>query len=484
MKEKTKVVTGSIALTGGAYVSAAAMLVVSILFARNLEKDVYGLYMFIISLASMSYLFTNFGVDGISNYFVMRYKDKRMDVVKHVMFLCAKVKVVLTLLTFFALVMLGYFLNQNYWYVALFFVIFVPNHYTRMFLDSFQHFRLSGQLQIIESVGKLILVYLVLTYVTTSQLSIIILAVTLPMVVCIILATRDILKTLPKFQLSVNFQDLKQEAYHYGKWFMVGSVLSPVIANVMQVTLGLLNELGALAVFGVGKVLSNVVLILATSFKSSMSPSFIKKTDVESVGFALTDSIRYMLMISIFLAFLIHFISVPLVTIFYTVRYIESAVIFEILTYGIIFSIVFIGLTSATVSIGKPDLRVKVDLINAIVVVVAALFLIPKYGAIGAAVSLTAGLFVATGTFAVITFKYIECKFPWDTLTKCVLAGFFALIPLQFVPLSKIYLVGIDICVGGIVYILLLYVMKEVKQEDIRLLRKSTQEILNYLLKR
>jgi O-antigen/teichoic acid export membrane protein len=261
----------------------------------------------------------------------------------------------------------------------------------------------------------------------------------------------------------------------------MASILTPVIANVMQVTLGMLNEFSALAVFGIGKTLSNVVLILGTSFKSALFPSFLKKTDSQDIGYALTDSIRYMLLVSVFLAFLIHTISSPLILSFYTAEYTESSIIFEILSYGILFSTVFIGLTPATISSGRPDIRVMVDVINTIVLVTLAILLIPGYSALGAAVALTSGLVVGTTVFAFAAFRYLRYAFPWKTLIKCIIAGAVAVIPLQFINLAPVYQIITAAGLGSVLYVLILYLMREIKEEDTKLVQASVKEIMKYL---
>ena len=478
MKEKTTAVMGSIVLSSSAYISTAVMFIVSILFARYLEKDVFGLYLFVISLSATIYLFTNFGIDGLSYYFILRNKDKRIDIAKSIILLSAKIKLILTTLVLLILIAIG-FNDYRYWYVAAFFVAFVPSKYTRGFLEAFQHFRLAGQLQIIESVFKLILIYAILTYVTTTQLSIILFAIIIPMLISSILATRDILGTLPK-TAPVNLGSLKAEAYHYGKWIALGSILTPIIGNIVQVTLGLLNEFTTLAVFGIGKTLSNMVLILSTSFKSAIVPSFLKKSEIHDISSALTRSIRYPLIISMFLAFLIHFISYPFITFFYTIKYAESSIIFEILSYGILFNTVFIGLPPATTAAGRPDIHIKISIINVIILVSSAIILIPLYGALGAAIAVTSGLVIGTIAYALVTRKYLKYSFPWKTLTNCIIASSLAILPLQIIEVSQIYKIILNIGVGSMLYILILYIIKEIQPEDVELMQECTKIIRKY----
>jgi O-antigen/teichoic acid export membrane protein len=473
MEEKIRVVTGSVALTGGSLASAIAMFLVSILLARNLDKDLFGVFMFIMSIAAMSYLFTDFGIDSLANYFVQRYKDRRIEVAKYMVYLGSRIKIILILLTLLGLVVLGFAIERTYLYAAIFFVLFAPSSYIGSFLQSFQHFRLLGSLQILESVIRLGLVYVVLYYVSASRLDLLVLVYALPLLVCMIFATKDVMRSFPKDKEAtrINFEDLKQEAKHYWVWFIAASIISPIVANVMQVMMGLLDKMGALAEFSIGRTLSNMIPILATSFSDSMTPSFIKKDDAQSVAFSLTDSIRYMLLVSVFLMFFVHFTAEIITVTFYSVKFIGSTIIFKILAYGILVQMIFIGLTPATTSVGRPDLRVKVSVLGAAIIVGAGVLLIPKYGAFGAAISFSCGLIASTVIYVIITFRLLKYRFPLVTLTKCLFAGMLAFIPLQMISLPYLYRMVLNLFAGGALYILILYLLKELKEEDFELLK-------------
>ncbi len=480
MEEKIKVITGSFALTGGAYISAAAMFAVSVLMARYMDKDSFGLYLFVLSAASLISIFTDMGIDGVSSYFIMRYKDSQTNPIRYVIYISAKLKVVLISLIFFILVLLG-FTDYRYWYVAVFFIILVPNSFALLITQSFQHFRFYGQVQIIESILKLFLIYFVLTYITTWRISIIILAIILPMILSIFLAIRDTIRILPKENINLNFKELKKEARDYWIWFAALSVMTPVIGNVMQISLGLLKELDMVAVFGVGKTLSNMVLIFVSSFKTGITPSFIKKTDRKSIAFALTDSIRYMLMVVIFMAFFIHFTSAPLVTLFYTQKYSESAIIFEILSYGTLITLVFAGVTPAITSIGKQDMRVKLTVLYTMLLIIFSFIVVPKYGALGAALVFSISTIIINGSYAILAKKYLNFKFPVTTLFKCIIAAMLALVPMQLMELSPLIQIIITFLMGIILYLTFLFLFNEIKTHDINLMKESARRIRSYI---
>ncbi|MDI6903795.1 MAG: polysaccharide biosynthesis C-terminal domain-containing protein, partial [Methanocellales archaeon] len=222
-------------------------------------------------------------------------------------------------------------------------------------------------------------------------------------------------------------------------------------------------------------------LILVTSFRGSITPSFIKKEDRESIAFSLTDSIRYMVLISVFLGFFVHFTAEIITVTFYSGKYIGAAIIFEILAYGVLFNMVFLGLTPATTSAGRPDLRVKIAVINTIIIIGLGLLLVPKYGALGAATSFSTGVIVATVVYAFITFRCLKYKFPWLTLTKCLFAGILALVPLQMISFlfPYMYRMFLNFFVGGALYTLILYLLRELKQEDFELLKSVFLSLRN-----
>jgi len=349
--------------------------------------------------------------------------------------------------------------------------------------QSFQHFRFGGQIQIIEGILKLALIYIVLTYVTTWRLSVIILAIILPMVLTIFLAVRDVLRILPKDNSPFSFKEIKQEARNYWAWFAALSIMTPVIGNVMQISLGLLKELDAVAVFGVGKTLSGVALIFFSSFKTSITPSFFKKTDIKSIGFALTDSIRYMLIIAVFMVFFIHFTSEPLVTLFYTQKYSESAFIFEILSYGTLVSLVFVGITPAITSVGRQDIRVKLTALYTILLIILSFLVVPRYGALGAALVFSITQIILSASYIIFAKLYINFKIPLTTLFKCIVAAGLALVPMQLLQFSLLIRIFFNFLIGVFLYILILFLFNEIKTQEINLLKESARNIKNYILK-
>jgi len=468
-QEKTRVIAGSVALLVGAYFSAIIALLISILLTRFLAKETYGVYVFIISFASICYLFTNFGVDNITNYFIQRYKDTNLNVVKYIINKSLRFKAILSLCVLFVLLLLG-FNDIKYYYAAIFFAFFAPNRYTRAFLVSFQHFSLHGRLQIIESLLKLLLL-LLLVYFTTPPLSLVILAVGTPMLITSFIAMYDIKTTLPKIKPQIRFEDIKDEFFHYWKWLAIVSIMPTLTGNIMQVTLGLINEFKELAIFGVGYALSNMILIAYTSFRGAMQTSFVKKTDKESISYSLTDSIRYMLMIALFLMPFFHFVSFPLVVTLYTEKYAEAAIILEVLAYRILIEMVFAGLGPAALAIGKPNLRVIADVINITTIVTSAIFLVPEYGAVGAALALLCGSIARTFIFASIEYKYLKYRFPSTTLVRAFAASVIVSLILYNLKLPHIYMMICGVA-SSLLYIFLLYIIKEINENDIILFKE------------
>lgn len=476
MSEKTKVITGSIALTAGSYISAATAFLVSVLLARFLDKELFGVYIFAISIASICYVFTDFGIDGVTNYFVQRYKDRKPEISSYAVFFGLRIKLILFALVLIFLIFAGLH-DYKYLYASIFFAFFTPNQYFRRFLDSFQHFRLSGTLYALESIMRLTFLFFVLNF--TSNLSIVVLASSIPMLICSVFALKDILSSVTL--KSIGFDEIKNEALFYWKWMAAISFMPPISSNLIQVILGVLNKFGMLAIFAVGFSLSNLIRIASTTFKTAMSPSFIKKTDEREVSYALTDSIRYLLLFTVFSLALIHFISEPLVIIFYTERYADSAIIFEILAFGIAFATIFAGLRPAATSIREPKLVAFSDFISLALIAALAYALIPSFNAVGAALALSFGLIAGNSYLAFVLHLKLKYRFPWKSLLRALIASLISLLPLQFIKVGMLGSLILNACLGIILYILLLYALKEIKEEDIRLLKESLSIVINYV---
>ena len=182
--------------------------------------------------------------------------------------------------------------------------------------------------------------------------------------------------------------------------------------------------------------------------------------------------IIYLLLLLILGALLVSATSKNLISLVYTARYVDAApsLSISILTLGLTFLTLFVILTTIITASGKPKVSMTVALILIPIDIVLNLTLIPIYELRGAALATTITAFIGL----VIAASYVFMRF--GTLMS----------PISFVRISGasliIYFVALSYSFSGVllvanymflflVYFGLLWVFKEIKKEDIDVIK-------------
>lgn len=212
-----------------------------------------------------------------------------------------------------------------------------------------------------------------------------------------------------------------------------------------------------------------ILIALSATLLPSISKS-IANNDSKLTNKYINQSLRYMLMLLIPGALLVSATSNDLISLVYTAEYINAAPSLSILIFGLTFLSVFVILTTIITASGKPKISMIVALMLVPIDIVLNLTLIPIYELKGAALATTITAFIAL----VIAAAYVFQRF--GTLMN----------PISFVRISGasliIYLVAIGYSISGVllvvnymflflVYLGLLWVSKEIKKEDIDVMK-------------
>ena len=212
-----------------------------------------------------------------------------------------------------------------------------------------------------------------------------------------------------------------------------------------------------------------IFIALSATLLPSISKS-IANNDSKLTNKYINQSLRYMLLLLIPGALLVSATSNNLISLVYTTKYINAAPSLSILIFGLTFLSVFVILTTIITASGKPKISMIVALMLVPIDIVLNLTLIPIYELKGAALATTITAFIGL----VIAASYVFKRF--GTLMS----------PISFVRISGasliIYFVAISYSVSGVllvanymflflVYLGLLWVSKEIKKEDIDVMK-------------
>jgi len=218
------------------------------------------------------------------------------------------------------------------------------------------------------------------------------------------------------------------------------------------------------------------------ALSAALLPSISKSTannDLKLTNKYINQSLRYLLLLLIPGALLVSATSKNLVSLVYTVRYINAASSLSILIFGLTFLSVFVILATIITASGKPKVSMIIALMLVPIDIVLNLTLIPTYELKGAALATTITAFIGL----IIAASYVFKRF--GTLMS----------PISFVRISGasliIYFVAISYSFSGVllvanyiflfsIYLGLLWVSREINKEDIEVVKNMIPvQILN-----
>ncbi len=221
--------------------------------------------------------------------------------------------------------------------------------------------------------------------------------------------------------------------------------------------------------------ISKFPFILFSSFSTVLLPSISRAyflNDIELFKKYTNQSLRYLLLLMFPIVAILSATSGGIIEIFYSNKYSGAASALSILLFGGAFSIILSILGSVIIGCDKPKTMMYITLILLPLDIILNKFLIPLYRLDGAATA-TAITFLFGTLMAGI---YIYYKFK----TLMGLLSFFKI----SLASAIIYFISIKFSVAGIavfgeylilfiLYILLLFLFKEIKKEDIKIARDT-----------
>jgi O-antigen/teichoic acid export membrane protein len=212
--------------------------------------------------------------------------------------------------------------------------------------------------------------------------------------------------------------------------------------------------------------------ILFAAFWTTLLPSIsrsIAEKDVELTRRYIRQSLRYLAMLIIPIAFLLSGAAKGIIRMFYTSKFIEAAGPFSVLVFGMVLFTVFTLLNTIITGSGKPNVSLLFGIIGLIFAFVLNKIMIPDYGLMGAAIASTNAFMVV----AIIASIYVYNKFktfisPFSLIKITASSVIIWLIAIKF-PMTGVKLILEIFALCG-VYVMLLFAFKEIKREDLQIL--------------
>jgi len=269
--------------------------------------------------------------------------------------------------------------------------------------------------------------------------------------------------------------------------FQWGKLLSfGVPATLFAVTLFLIMSVDLFAVKAVMRDDVNTGLYTAAStiakvpyylfggLATALLPSISRSTSMNHHGLTATyisQSMRYMLMLLLPSALIISATSHSLVSLLYSSRYGQAADSLAILILGLVFLTVFFVLANIIMGSGRPGIVLGIALPLLIIDIVLNIFLIRRYGLVGAAWATTITGLVGMIVSGVYVLKRFNTLVSPKSLTRICLASLVVYAIARVVSLPTLFLPLIYVGLIGIYFVLLLLV-KEFTKADLETIKQ------------
>jgi len=215
-----------------------------------------------------------------------------------------------------------------------------------------------------------------------------------------------------------------------------------------------------------------VVAITFVLFPLVSSTTFKKQSD--KTRFYIRNAMRYSLLFLVPVTALIAANSSELVSLIYSSKYLPAGQALFILSFGTMFYALFLVLTTAISSSGKPKVSTALGLVALIALFGLSIVLVPIYSIAGAALASLGATFlgfILSAAYVLIKFKaFIGPK----SLARIAIAGLLAYAFSINIGVSGLLLLG-ELCLMLLLYAATLTVLRELTKRDLDLFLKMVR---------
>lgn len=209
-------------------------------------------------------------------------------------------------------------------------------------------------------------------------------------------------------------------------------------------------------------------------------PTISKTTsqnNIEETKKVVSQSLRLMLLLLPPIIILMSVFSVPIIKLFYGAPYLASAYPMSILAVGVGFLTVFYIMSFAVNGAGKVKIPMLIAFFGATLNIFLNYFLIKNYALTGAAIATS----LSSLTVMIIILYFVKKHFKVLTNLKNLFNVALASLAVYFIsflfPKTENLIFIIWALIFSVIYFILLYILREIKSEDIEIFRKLFKKI-------
>lgn len=227
--------------------------------------------------------------------------------------------------------------------------------------------------------------------------------------------------------------------------------------------------------FTAANSIAEIPYFVLMSFSVALFPVVSKLTfenDLKRVRKYILRSVRYSLIILIFITVVISSTSNEIISLLYSSKYIFGAQTLSILVFGLAFYALFIMLTTIISGSGKPSYSILFSLIILVLTVILNYLLIPSYSLVGAALAITVATLIGCIVSAIYIKKRFKVLLNLSSFVKIILTGIIIYLFSNLFIFSSFLLI-LKYIILGVFYLIILIILKQITKKDFILFKNS-----------
>jgi O-antigen/teichoic acid export membrane protein len=236
------------------------------------------------------------------------------------------------------------------------------------------------------------------------------------------------------------------------------------------------------------RLASMSMTLIPTAFTFVLLPAIAEqfgKGDMEKIKTINNISVRYLIIVALFLSAIQISLARPIITLLYGADYAPSVMLMQILTLP--FALGSIAQVSSAVisGINQPGYILKTGVFLVLLSIGLDLWLIPRYGVTGAAVASSVSRFLSLPLYTVFTSRKTGGTWPVMDSIKITLISAVMGVGLFFIQshLGIVLSLVVGIPAGVAIYVIGILACRIIRKEDMDILRKTETSIPHVLRK-
>jgi O-antigen/teichoic acid export membrane protein len=452
----------------------------SVVVARGLGSEQYGIYSIVISVCTAFLLFCSLGFNEAANNFIPKFLEenkKTAYLLKKLIWIRSLITFILSLVLYFCSGVIANVINNprssEYLKLAILYVIFESLSTLLMYIFIGQlRTKLIFQVKFLARLLNVSLAYVFLRqgFGITGLIYMLSCTSFLSMMVYLFRLKANIFQSSEKFDL--------RPIYKFSKTLWLTGFINFVLNKQIDILLlsFFLIRTNEIGYYNIAFTLSVALSTLLLGGLEGITLSSLSEIEAKHDRKALELGWRIIIKIAVFLSvpitvFAIYFAK-PIIAFFYSEAYLPAAILFQVFaSYGLINRLLGGG-THVTVlyAVGRERLAFWLRLSAALLNLILDILLIPIFGVMGAIIATGSSCLIIMILELNIVKSYLQGKYPVMILNKIVLISLLSLGVVAFIPIVNIYSLIMTGLVYGITGIGLLYLLKPLSSEEMQLL--------------